>query len=61
MSVLGTFENFLMFYNDVRLVWTVKLPMSPIFIDRMKVDETDGLIVTLSDRGHLQVSYLGTN
>jgi len=60
MMLLGSFTNFLMVYNDVRLVWAAKTQLPPIFVDIASFDFIRGLIVTLSDTGFLQVSYLGT-
>jgi hypothetical protein len=60
MSMIGTFNNFLMIYKDVKLVWAAKTVNAPIFIDTAKFEDQVGLIVTMSDSGFLQVSYLGT-
>ena len=60
MSMVGSFENFLMIYKDVRLIWTAKLEKPAIFVSRSTFEGVNGLIVTLSDDGFLQVSYLGT-
>ena len=60
MMILGSFTNFLMIYKDVRLVWTARTPTAPIFVDRASFGDKKGLIVTMSDEGLLQVSYLGT-
>lgn len=60
MTILGSFNNFLLIYKDVRLVWAAKTQLAPIFVARAKFEQRNGLIVTLSDSGFLQVSYLGT-
>lgn len=60
MMLLGSFTNFLMVYNDVRLVWAAKTQLPPIFVDVASFGGSRGLIVTMSDTGFLQVSYLGT-
>jgi len=60
MMLLGSFTNFLMVYNDVRLVWAAKTQLPPIFVDAATFSGSRGLIVTMSDTGFLQVSYLGT-
>ena len=57
--ILGSFSNYLMIYKDIQLVWTTKTTSPPIFIETSAFDKQDGLIVTLSDSGQLQVSYLG--
>jgi hypothetical protein len=60
MTLMGSFNNFIMVYRDVRLVWAAKLPTAPIFMERASFEDQDGLIVTMSDNGFLQVSFLGT-
>lgn len=60
MMMLGSFNNFLMVYRDVRLVWAARTQVTPIFVDVGTFSEKQGLIVTLSDSGFLSVSYLGT-
>lgn len=60
MTLMGSFNNFIMVYRDVRLVWAAKLPTAPIFMERVTFEDQDGLIVTMSDNGFLQVSFLGT-
>ena len=59
--LLGSFSNYVMVYKDVQLVWTAKTPEAPIFVDITTIDKQKGLIVTLSDTGFLQLSYLGTS
>ena len=59
--LLGSFSNYVMVYKDVQLVWTAKTPEAPIFVDITSIDKQKGLIVTLSDTGFLQLSYLGTS
>ncbi len=60
MTLMGSYNNFIMVYRDVRLVWTAKTSTAPIYIERTQFEEQDGLIVTMSDTGFLQVSFLGT-
>lgn len=60
MYMLGSFNNFVLIYKDVRLVWAAKTPVTPIYVDTAEFEGRKGLIVTLSDKGFLQVSYLGT-
>jgi hypothetical protein len=50
-----------MIYKDVQLVWTAKTPEAPIFVDLLTIDKQAGLIITLSDTGFLQISFLGTS
>ena len=59
MSIMGSFQNHLLVYKDVRLAWTAKTMSAPIFIETVDFDNQKGLLVTLSDDGYLQVSYLG--
>ena len=60
MTILGSFQNYLMIYKDVRLVWTARTQAAPIYVNRASFEGKNGLIVTMSDNGFLQVSYLGT-
>jgi len=60
MMMLGSFENAMLVYKDVRLVWQARTIMAPIFVDVGSFEGKQGLIVTLSDNGFLQVSFLGT-
>jgi hypothetical protein len=60
MTILGSFSNFLLIYKDVRLVWATKTVVAPVYVARAKFEQHGGLIVTLSDSGFLQVSFLGT-
>lgn len=53
MMLLGSFNNFLMVYNDVRLVWAARTQLPPIFVDVAAFAGTKGLIVTMSDTGFL--------
>ena len=32
MMILGSFNNFLMMYKDVRLVWAAKTVTTPVFV-----------------------------
>lgn len=57
---MGSYNNFVLVYRDVRLVWAAKTSTAPIFIERAQFEDQDGLIVTMSDTGFLQVSFLGT-
>jgi hypothetical protein len=51
----------MLIYKDVQLVWTAKTTEAPIFIDVASFSKQQGLIVSLSDTGFLQISYLGTS
>ena len=53
MMLLGSFTNFLMVYNDVRLVWAAKTQLPPMFVDVASFGGSRGLIVTMSDTGFL--------
>eukprot|EP00347_Sterkiella_histriomuscorum_P008020 403346677 len=58
--IMGSFSHYLMIYKDVQLVWTAKTQTAPIYVNTAKISGVDGLIVTLSDNGWLQIVYLGT-
>ena len=60
MTILGSFNNFLMVYKDIRLVWAARTEVAPVFVARASFEARSGLIVTLGDTGFLQVSFLGT-
>uniref|UniRef100_A0A7S2G715 PTHB1 N-terminal domain-containing protein n=1 Tax=Octactis speculum TaxID=3111310 RepID=A0A7S2G715_9STRA len=59
--IIGNFDRQLMVYCDVSLVWAAVVPATPVAIEVAKFGQQDGLIVTLDDRGTLQVNYLGTD
>ena len=61
MSMIGSFEGYLMVYKDIQMVWTTKLPLPPVFLSKATFSGKQGLIVSFSDCGHLHVSYLGTD
>lgn len=60
MTMMGSYSNFVMVYKDVRLVWAAKTQTAPVFLARVAFEDQEGLVVTMSDSGFLQVSYLGT-
>ena len=49
MTVMGSYEKFLMIYRDVRLVWAAKLENPAIYVNRCQFEGVNGLIVTMSD------------
>lgn len=51
----------MMIFKDVQLVWTAKTQTAPIYVNTLRVGGLEGLIVTLSDSGWLQLVYLGTD
>ena len=57
---MGSFSNYLMIYKDVQLVWTAKTTTAPIFVEIVSIENQDGLMITFSDSGWLQLVYLGT-
>jgi len=60
MLLLGSFEGFLLVYKDIKLAWAMKMEVVPIFINTASFHGHNGMLVTLSDSGHLQVSFVGT-
>lgn len=60
MSLVGSFEGYIMIFKDTKLAWTTKLANVPIFLMRTKIADVNGLIVSLSDNGYLSLNYLGT-
>jgi hypothetical protein len=61
MTLMGSFEGYLMVYKDIKLAWTTKLQTQPIYVNTAVFQNKSGLIVTLADNGHLQISFLGTD
>jgi hypothetical protein len=53
MTLMGSFNHFIMVFRDVRLAWAAKMSTAPIYIERAMFEEQDGLIVTMSDQGFL--------
>ncbi|XP_066595732.1 protein PTHB1 [Prorops nasuta] len=50
----------LMIYEGTTLKWSAQLPFAPVAVTRAYFQNLDGAIVTLSDNGQLEVSYLGS-
>lgn len=61
MSLVASFEGYLNIYKDIKLSWTTKMQLVPIFVQTANFQGRTGLIVTLSDSGDLQISFLGTD
>ena len=53
MTMLGSFNNFLLIYKDIRLVWAARTQLAPIYVARATFESQNGLIVTLADNGFL--------
>ena len=51
MTLVSSYEGYIMVYQDTRLAWTAKLLVPSIFIDKATFQNQDGLIVTMSDSG----------
>ncbi|XP_025056351.1 protein PTHB1 isoform X3 [Alligator sinensis] len=60
-TLIGNYNNMLLVYQDVTLKWATQLPHTPVAVKVCCLQDMKGLIVTLSDSGHLQCSYLGTD
>ncbi|KYO43240.1 protein PTHB1 isoform A [Alligator mississippiensis] len=60
-TLIGNHNNMLLVYQDVTLKWATQLPHTPVAVKVCCLQDMKGLIVTLSDSGHLQCSYLGTD
>ena len=58
---MGSFSHYLMVYKDVQLMWTAKTQTAPVYVNILRVEAQEGLLVTLSDNGWLQVACLGTD
>ncbi|XP_074055027.1 protein PTHB1 isoform X2 [Macrotis lagotis] len=60
-TLIGNHHNMLHVYQDVTLKWATQLPHVPVAVKVGCLQGLKGVIVTLSDNGHLQCSYLGTD
>ncbi|XP_006832205.1 PREDICTED: protein PTHB1-like [Chrysochloris asiatica] len=60
-TLIGNHSNMLRIYQDVTLKWATQLPHIPVAVKVGCLHELKGVIVTLSEDGHLQCSYLGTD
>nr|XP_006124111.1 protein PTHB1 isoform X6 [Pelodiscus sinensis] len=60
-TLVGNHNNMLHVYQDVTLKWATQLPHIPVAVKVGNLQDLKGVIVTLSDSGHLQCSYLGTD
>ncbi|XP_069777145.1 protein PTHB1 isoform X10 [Narcine bancroftii] len=59
--LIGNYNNKLLVYQDVTLKWVAQLPHVPVCVQVGNFQDLKGVVVTLSDSGHLQCSYLGTD
>ncbi|CAO2635745.1 Protein PTHB1 [Lemmus lemmus] len=60
-TLIGNHDCMLHVYQDVTLKWATQLPHVPVAVRVGCLHDLKGVIVTLSDDGHLQCSYLGTD
>ncbi|NWQ97402.1 PTHB1 protein, partial [Burhinus bistriatus] len=60
-TLVGNHSKMLNVYQDVTLKWATQLPHIPVSVKVANIQDLKGVIVTLSDNGHLQCSYLGTD
>ncbi|XP_036594765.1 protein PTHB1 isoform X2 [Trichosurus vulpecula] len=60
-TLIGNHNNMLHIYQDVTLKWATQLPRVPVAVKVGCLQGLKGVIVSLSDNGHLQCSYLGTD
>ncbi|NXP12338.1 PTHB1 protein, partial [Thinocorus orbignyianus] len=60
-TLVGNHSKMLNVYQDVTLKWAAQLPHVPVSVKVANLQDLKGVIVTLSDDGHLQCSYLGTD
>ncbi|KAM7122725.1 protein PTHB1 isoform 6-T6 [Ciconia maguari] len=61
-TLVGNHSKMLNVYQDVTLKWATQLPHIPVSVKVANLHrDLKGVIVTLSDNGHLQCSYLGTD
>ncbi|XP_036897057.1 protein PTHB1 isoform X1 [Sturnira hondurensis] len=60
-TLIGNHHCMLHVFQDVALKWATQLPHVPVAVRVGSLHDLKGVIVTLSDDGHLQCSYLGTD
>uniref|UniRef100_A0A670XP94 Bardet-Biedl syndrome 9 n=1 Tax=Pseudonaja textilis TaxID=8673 RepID=A0A670XP94_PSETE len=60
-TLIGNHNSILHVYQDMTLKWATQLPHIPVAARLGKLLNLKGVIVTLSDSGYLQCSYLGTD
>ncbi|XP_075442795.1 protein PTHB1 isoform X4 [Ascaphus truei] len=60
-TLVGNHNNMLLVYQDVTLKWAAQLPHIPVAVKVAIFQDLKGILVTLSDSGHLQCSYFGTD
>ncbi|XP_014804984.1 PREDICTED: protein PTHB1-like [Calidris pugnax] len=60
-TLVGNHSKMLNVYQDITLKWATQLPHVPVSVKVANLQDLKGVIVTLSDDGHLQCSYLGTD
>ncbi|XP_027748003.1 protein PTHB1 isoform X2 [Empidonax traillii] len=60
-TLIGNHNKMLNVYQDVTLKWATQLPHIPVSVKVANFQDLKGVIVTLTDDGHLQCSYLGTD
>ncbi|XP_068106150.1 protein PTHB1 [Hyperolius riggenbachi] len=59
--LVGNHNNMLLVYQNVTLKWATELPHVAVAVKVANFQDMKGIIVTLSDSGELQCSYLGTD
>ncbi|OCT76065.1 protein PTHB1 isoform X1 [Xenopus laevis] len=60
-TLVGNHNNMLLVYQDVTLKWAAQLSQTPVAVKVANFQDLKGVIVTLSESGQLQCSYLGTD
>ncbi|NXF50633.1 PTHB1 protein, partial [Oceanites oceanicus] len=60
-TLVGNHSKMLNVYQDITLKWATQLPHIPVSVKVANLQDLKGVIVSLSDNGHLQCSYLGTD
>lgn len=60
MTMIVSETNTLLIYENTSLKWSANFSFLPISIDRIFLKNIKGAIVSLSEEGRLNCSYLGT-
>lgn len=60
-TLIGNHNNMMYVYQDITLKWAAQLPSTPVAVHVANFQDLKGVLVSLSDTGQLQCSYLGTD
>lgn len=59
--LVATHSSSLLVYQDIELLWAAKMDQTPVQVSTGVFQGINGLVVSLTQEGHLQCSYLGSD